>query len=228
MQFFRICSTSRAITLGILLAGSALPGGLMAQESGNDRGWSLRPYVGLSQLSDQSASVSGTGFANGAADIELDSGFVSGLGVSYRYNANLSAEIAWEYRSNDSQVTLADGTRFDDGNYASNVFAINGIYDFASGGAWTPYLGGGLSWIQEIDIDLEGNGPERSFSGDGDFGYQVFAGLRYLLSDNWNLHGELRYTTFDDLDLDGERIQGRFTGLEYRPLTFQVGLSYSF
>ena len=91
------------------------------------------------------------------------------------------------------------------------------------------YVGAGLGWLQEIDIDLEGNGPEQSYSGDGDIGVQLFLGADYALSDAWALQGEVRYARFSDIDLDGEaRAEGSLTGLDYEPLTLQLGIVYRF
>jgi len=196
----------------------------------NDPGsWELRPYFGLSQMSDINASTLSVGSQNGTADIQLDSGFTAGFGVAYNYSEKIAAEIAWEYRSNDSQTTLADGQNFDEGNYASNIFFINGIYSLQQNGKWTPYLGAGLTWIQEVDIDLESNGTEISYSGDGDVGLQVFAGAKYAINPQWSIHGELRYGSNSGIELEGEEgAVGSFTDLDYQPLTVQVGLNYKF
>lgn len=195
----------------------------------DDRGWFLKPNVGLSNLSDLSASVTGIGAFDGSADISTDSGFVAGLGLGYRYNSNWAAEIAWEYRTNDSAVTLSDGTLFSEGDYASNTFFLNGIYSFDSSSAWTPYLGAGISWVQEIDIDLEAGGNELSYSGDGEVGFQVFGGVGYSFNDNWALQAELRYGSITGIELDAESTAlGQFSDLDYQPTTFQMALVYDF
>ncbi len=191
--------------------------------------WSIRPYVGISQMSDLDANTNGVGAQDGIAEVELDSGFTAGLGFAYQYTDNFAAELAWEYRSNDSQTTLADGQVFSEGNYASNIFFINGIYSFNKTNNWTPYLGAGLSWVQEVDIDLETNGTEISYSGDGDTGFQVFAGANYDISPRWAVHGEIRYGTSSGIELEGEEgAVGTFSDLDYKPLTFQVGMTYKF
>lgn len=214
----------RYATLGFLV--TVLPGIVLA---GNE-GWSTRPYIGLSQISDISADTGAIGSVDGKADIDLSGGFTSGLGVAYRYNDRISAEFAWEYRTNDSEVTLADGTRYDDGNYASNLFFVNGFYHLTALAGWEPYVGGGLSWIQEIDIDLETAGTELSYSGSGDIGWQVFAGAARDITEDWSVSGELRYgsTTGIDLDQEGGTGDGSVKGLDYTPLTAQLAAIYHF
>ena len=191
--------------------------------------WFVRPYVGTSQMSDLSADFAQIEGLTGKADIDLDGGFTSGIGLGYRYNQNFAAEFGWEYRSNDSSVNLASTSQFDEGNYASNIFYLNGHYQFAKTGKWQPYVGAGLSWIQEIDIDLERDGEEFSYSGSGDVGYQVFAGVNYDLSEKWALQSEVRYGSISDIDLEPEGDNsGEFKGLDYDTTTFQIGVVYKF
>ncbi len=211
----------------ILVAGCLLAG--FGQAAGAAENWFVRPYVGLSQMSDLSSDFSDIDGLSGDADIDLDTGFTAGIGVGYRYSENLAAEFGWEYRSNDSETLLAGTSEFDDGNYASNIFYLNGHYLFARSGSWQPYLGGGLTWVEEIDIDLERGGNELSYSGDGDIGYQVFAGVNYDLGDSWRLQSELRYGSITDIDLDGEAGDpGGFDGIDYETTTLQFGVVYDF
>lgn len=194
----------------------------------DEAGWYLKPYGGLSQLSDTKGDrVDGTAQW---ADVSVDPGFLAGLGFGYRYNARWAAEVAWEYRTNDSETRLADGTVFDDGNYASNVFFLNGYYYLSPRGKWQPYLGAGLGWVQEIDIDLEGAGPEQSFAGDGDVMLQVFAGVDYAFNDRLSMNLELRYARLSGVDLDAESgpAGGSIEDLDYDPVSLAAGITYRF
>ena len=188
----------------------------------------LKPTVGLSSLSDQSSITTGVGAADGSADISVDSGFAAGLAWGYRYTNNFAAEIAWEYRSNDSQVALADGSVFEEGNYASNAFYLNGYYFPETDKVWQPYIGIGVGFFEEVDIDLESGGVERSFSGDGETSLQFMLGVEYPISPKLDVSAELRYSSATDLSLSGEGIDGQFEGLDYDPLTVQIGLKYRF
>lgn len=191
--------------------------------------WFARPYVGLSQMSDLSSEFSNIDGLSGDADIDLETGFTGGIGIGYRYTDRVAVEFGWEYRSNDSDTTLNNISEFDDGNYASNIFYLNGHYQFEKKDKWQPYVGAGLTWIEEIDIDLERNGEELSYSGDGDVGYQVFAGVNYDLNQAWKLQSELRYGSITDIDLEGEGNDvGEFDGIDYETTTLQIGLVYDF
>jgi outer membrane protein W len=211
------------VSITVALVSSAE---VMASDS--DR-WFLRPYIGLSMISDLNATAIDVDNTSGTARLSLDNGYTGGLGVGYRFNEHLAAELAWEYRSNDSEINFANQALLRNGNYASNIFFLNGHYNFNYYGNWQPYVGAGLSWIQEIDVDFDRNGTESSFSSDGDVGYQVFTGVNYALAAKWRLQTELRYGSISNIELVEEGGGGgRLSGLEYKPFTVQVGLLYLF
>lgn len=226
-------SNSKSTYAGAILLVHAVFCGTAGAQTASDNSqdkWFGRAWGGFSSLSDTSGSSDGFQLdsSTDTLSVNVGGGFAAGAGVGYRFANNFAAELAWEYRSNDSEVDFDGGASFDDGNYASNTFFLNGYYYLASRGAWEPYLGLGLAWVQEIDIDLEGNGPEQSFSGDGDVGVQVFAGASYRISPNWSAQGELRYGRITGLDLTGEGNPGTISDFDYEPLTLQIGLKYDF
>jgi outer membrane protein W len=186
----------------------------------------LRPAFGISSLSNTYGDTTSIGNTNGKADVEPGNGFNAGLGVGYHYTDQLAIELFWEYRSNESETTIADGTQFTEGNYASNIFFLNGHYNFHSGSNWRPYLGAGLGWVQEIDIDLEANGVELSYSGDGHITYQAFTGIDYRLNSRISINAELRYQALSSVDLVEEGGEGSFSSLDYNPITLQLGLTW--
>ena len=221
--------TPRHVILIKLLLLSCTP---FASQNGfaEDAGWSVVPYVGSSLIGDQSGVIEGAqDISDGPLEVQLDDGFVAGLGLRYDYkNSPWSAEFSWEYRSNDSSTTASDGTELPGGNYASNIFAINGRYAFSRKGAVTPWLGSGLMYVQEIDLDSENVDGERSFSSSGAIGLQFMAGIDYSLSSRFYLSSELRYSSITGIDLDEEGGVGRIANLDYQPLTLGVGVGFRF
>jgi opacity protein-like surface antigen len=202
---------------------------LAAPTAGADEGWFVRAYGGISELSDTDGDAVGIDGVDGKADISLDTGFTAGLGAGYRFGNNWAAELAWEYRSNDNETELPSGAVYDDGNYASSTVFLNGYYHFDRSGRWDPYVGAGVGWLQEVDIDLEDASGEISYSGDGDIGFQVFGGVNYHFSEAWAANAEIRYGMFSDLDLEGESdAPGELQSLDYEPLTIQFGIRYAF
>lgn len=211
--------------INTILGMAIISGTVSADESDK---WFVRSHFGFSQASDQSPKANNVGAGISSAEAEVDGGFTSGLGLGYQINEKWAAELGWEYRTNDAEVTLSNGETFTDGNYASNTVYLNGIYSLAKRGKWEPYLGAGLIWVQEIDIDLEEGDFERSFSDSGEIGYQVFAGVSRSINNKWSLQGEVRYGSISSIDLSEEAGDGQLTGLDYKPLTLQLGVKYTF
>ncbi len=197
--------------------------------AGDSQGWYIKPIIGYSNLSDVNAQAQNTPFDSGAIDIQTDSGFVSGLSLGYQYAGPWAAEIGWEYRSNDSSGSVIGGGTFDDGDYAANIFYLNGLYHFPTTSKWQPYLGAGITLVQEIDIDLVANGEELSYSSDGDSGFQVFAGVGRQINDSWLLSAELRVGDLSGIDMESESgADGILSNLDYSTTTLQLGLQYNF
>jgi len=206
---------------------SLILGAPISQAAGT--GWSVVPYVGFSALDDQSPEISADGIAAGEADVSVDGGFTSGLSFRYDYtDSRWTSEFGWEYRSNDSSITAADGTVLPGGNYASNTFYLNGRYALTESRQWTPWVGAGLSLVQEVDLDSEDSNGERSFDDGGAVGFQLMAGVDYDITDRIYLTSELRYSSFTDLELSEESGTGSVSGLDYQPLTVGVGVGFRF
>ncbi len=203
--------------------------GLTITTSAQAQEWFVKPYVGLSQMSDTSGTAQNVNLQSGTADIDLDTGFVAGLSGGYRYQ-QLAVELGWEYRSNDSTTTISETNTYPEGNYASSTFFVNGLYYFTVNDTWQPYVGAGIIWGQEMDIDLELAGNELSYSQSGDIGYQLIGGIEYRLNKQWSIQTEVRYSSLSDIDLtsEGSPATGSIDGLDYHPLTLQAGIRYQF
>jgi outer membrane protein W len=191
-------------------------------------GYFLRPVFGISQLSDTDGQTQDIGATNGNLDISVDGGFNAGLGFGYHYNNNIAVEVFWEYRTNDSEALIDDGTFFEEGNYASNIFYLNGFYFIENESSWSPYVGAGVGYVQEIDIDFEQNGAELSYSDSGSVAYQLFAGLDYKFSKHLLANAEVRYSSVSVGTLEGEENIGSIDDLDYTPITLQIGIKWLF
>jgi opacity protein-like surface antigen len=190
----------------------------------------LKPHAGLSLAQDNDFGQAGVAAAGVTGSGAYDTGFAGGLGIGYRYGNGFSAEIDWEYRSNDNdRIGFSDGTSFSDGNLASSTFYLNGYYTWEKAFAGVrPFVGAGVGWVQEIDLDLEAGGVETSYSGDGDMAWQFMLGAETELAANWRVQGELRYTRVAGVDLAQEGGAGRISDLDYDTWTLGLGIVYDF
>ncbi|MDH3693405.1 MAG: outer membrane beta-barrel protein [Gammaproteobacteria bacterium] len=178
---------------------------------------------GLNGLSDSdldstfSAPVSG----------EYDAGFAAGGAFGYDLGAiRLEGEIM--YRSNDidkgTPGSLPAGTK--PGDFSSLGIGINALYDFDLGGNPNSqaYVGGGLVYLEEIDIDFEAPSGELSYS---DSGYQLIAGARYDLDKPWHLIAEFRYLDAGSVTLNGEGSASERVTSDYDTTSLLFGVGYT-
>ena len=202
-----------------------------AQEDGN---WYVKPALGVSLVSDTNANTSNVDALvspalAGTWDIETDSGFYAGIGLGYEYKSGVRTELYWEYRTNDSSTTTSDGNQTFDGNLASSIFYINAYYPLYRQQNWLIHIGAGLGWVQEIDLDLERDSLESSFSGDNEFAYQLIAQTEYQITSNIRLAGDLRWIDVSSPSLKGEEnALGEVDNIDYNPLSIGLNLQYRF
>ncbi len=211
-------------TLTAIALTAALTSPAVSADS-NAGGYYLKAIGGAGWLADADLDSR----TQGAGEAAFDAGFSGGAALGYDFGRWL-AEVELVYRTNT--LDRVRGTSFDgadDGDFSSLGVGLNGAYQFNLLGnpAVQSYAGAGIVWFQEIDIDFEGEGPERSYSGD-DIGIQVFLGARYALNDRWSLHAEARYLTASGIEMDGEGAAPGSFEADYDRTSVTAGLSYRF
>jgi hypothetical protein len=123
---------------------------------------------------------------------------------------------------------LPQGSRANPTNASTSV-ALNALYEFDWLGSprVRTYVGAGLVYLTEVDIDFEAAGVERSFSGD-DTGWQVLAGARYDFSPQLFFDVGLRYLVASGVKYDGEDgAVGRLVS-DYEPLAISASIGWRF
>ena len=214
--------------IGIILTVSTLiSNAAFADDTGK---WSVKLYGGISTMGDQSIDQTGVPGVGATGTINSDNGFMAGGSVGYNYTNNLSVELAWDYRSNDSKTNFSNGTSFNDGDFASNILFVSGKYTFDTIPQTNlrPYIGAGLGYVQEIDLDLVNGGVEYSYSKNNEMAYQFMTGITYTLTKKIDLDAGLRYVRVDSINLKRENGSGELRNVDYDPLSLAIGLSYKF
>jgi outer membrane protein W len=220
-------SVAAARCAALLALGLGAP--LAHADEVDDSRWSVKALFGATTMSDQRLEFSGSGSTQ-RADAALGSGLLTGAAVGYELTPNWRIEGEFTYQSVDHDglspaVAAAPGT----GNYASTGFALNGLYSFNAFGSERArtYVGLGVAWLTEIDIDFESAGRELSYSG-SDVGVQALAGVRYEFGSRWFLDAGLRYLAASSVELDGEDgAPGRIVA-DYEPWSATLGIGWRF
>ncbi len=211
----------------ILISSLAIGLGLSTPAMGEEAGWYARAHGGLSGLSDADGNFTFEGEQQPATG-KTDTGGFAGIAGGYSFGNGWRTELAWEYRRNDFTGSIGS-IDYPTADFASSIMYLNSVYAFGGNSKWTPYVGAGIAWAQEVDIDFERDGVEQSYSSSGNSGLQVFAGLEYTLSPRWVVSGELRYGNVSSLDLEPESgAPGMINDIDYQHTSLQLGLSYQF
>ncbi len=202
---------------------------LAAADAAAEGPWYATAKFAYSTLDDQGIEYTAAGnTTNGTA--EFDGGFVAGAAGGYRFNDNWRLEGEFMYRTSEIDRAEIPGVgSFTDGDYSSVAIGVNGLYDFNLFGSdkARAYVGAGVAWLQEIDIDFEEGGVENSYSGD-DFGFQVMLGARYDMSERWFLETDVRYFFASDIDMSAEGDAVGNVTADYEPLSITAGFGWRF
>ncbi|MEM1089091.1 MAG: outer membrane beta-barrel protein [Pseudomonadota bacterium] len=194
----------------------------------------VRGHLMVTNPSDDSASaVTENGIDAGSLDASFDAGLGFGGSVGWVFAERFRAEADFTYLSADvDRATLGDGFSADGDNFASTGLGVNLLYhftdDIAGKQGFSPYIGLGVVFLNEIDIDLEGAGVGQGFEdleGD-DVAPQLILGVNRGIGKRWSLGGELRYLAGGGIDLENDAVQIR--DIDYDSLNLGLTLTYWF
>jgi opacity protein-like surface antigen len=220
---------TRGMCMGCL-AGMLTLVGIVGQASAADTDYEgpfVKLFGGLNFALDSDFDGSNsTSFPSGEA--KLDTGSVVGLAGGYRFNRNFAADLEYAYRSNDiDKIEGSAGTKIaDGGDLASVAIMANGYYYFDFAESWSPYVGLGVGFLQEIDSDvrLVGISDQKDLE-DQVFAWQATVGAEVPLNERWRFFGEGRFLSAPGPDLSNSN--GSY-GVDYNNLSLLVGIGYQF
>ena len=213
-----------AVAIALLLAAAPC----RAEDSW--KGVYIDAFGGLSMLSGGDVAQSGT-----ASKGSYDRGFLAGLAVGKQVSSAWALEVEWFYRSNEVEsMTGGPFSGVIDGDFASTNLMFNAVRTFGTDSAGTgasrgfrPYLGLGIGFMQEVDIDLTVGGVEQEYSDNWVPAFQVMAGALYPVSGKLSAFVELRYHHAGSPKLD-PRSGGATVEADYNGVTAHLGLRHSF
>lgn len=188
-------------------------------------------YVGSNMLNDKKISQTGVASSGAIGDFSFSSGWIAGGALGYYFTNNLATEIGWDYRTNElNKANFSDGKNFNEGDFASNILFLNNYYNFNPiiKNKLRPYVGLGLGFVEEIDIDLNSGGIENSYSSNNNLTYQLIAGVAYSLNKDWDLTTDLRYMRINNITLKNEKGAGELRRIDYNPVSLSLGVMYKF
>jgi outer membrane protein W len=194
--------------------------------SADKPGLYVSAYGGSSTLGSTTVTESRAGFGVLDGKAKFGSGFGAGGALGYRYGNGLAAELAWDYRGHDLKRV---GNTAVAGDFASTVLFVNGYYRFEKLAGVRPFVGAGLGYITEIDMDITRSANEREYSRRGGLALQAMVGGEVDLSERWSVSGDLRWSqmntgTFKSSDADSSLTNKP----KYAPVSLNFGVTYRF
>lgn len=219
-----LCFCKRTVFASLCLVGLTVGASERVWAEGAD-GLYASVYGGIGSLAETNVSLG----AGGEGDVDFDPSFTGGGAIGYAWSHwRLEGEIT--YRTNEtSGAANSLPTGSERGDFSSLGIAVNALreFDLIPGDRAKTYLGLGLVYVQEIDIDFELGSNEVSFS-DSELGVQLIGGAAYRLGERWDLLTELRYLPLGGVSLDGERSSDGSVNAGYDHWSLNVGLRYRF
>ncbi|MDP2284708.1 MAG: OmpW family outer membrane protein [Pseudohongiella sp.] len=208
-------------------AVTAMP--VVAQSEARD--WYVTAYAQASRLNSSTFDEIGNANLGTGLKAAFDAGLGLGGDVGFRYGNGWAAEFEWNWRRHDLKSLSGRGSAaVTEGDFASNILFVNGLRRFVRPeDGWVPYVGVGLGWVQEIDLDLNAGATERAWSKQGDIGVQLIGGVEFPLADAWSLTADVRLLRLGKQELSAEEgATGRLAKPAYNPLSVQIGVRRRF
>jgi opacity protein-like surface antigen len=166
-----------------------------------------------------------------SVELETQGGFALDAGIGYDFGA-IRTELTYVYNrigvDDISRNNNWKSVRTNGGN--QNGIMASAYWDISTGTRWTPYIGGGIGWINQsmgnntLHKTNNGNVVRRINTGSGNddlFGWQAKAGVAYGVNWNTDIYAEAVYqgaesfrtgrTSWDALDNNwGFKIGARY------------------
>ncbi|MGB3379292.1 MAG: OmpA family protein [Allopontixanthobacter sediminis] len=223
----------RKLVIGMAMASTALASPALAR----DGQWYVEVGGGPMIVEDFDFDVND---GTDTISVDSDAGYDFGGLVGYDFGAfRLEAEAS--YRESDSSSVIVgpggvptgptgnsgSGTFEALGDLNALSFMLNGLVDFGDDDGLQGFVGGGAG-VARVDGNstISSNGPGVFDDSDSGFAYQVLAGVRAPLTENWDVGLRYRFFTAPDvglIDSLGRDLDGR-----YRSHSILGTLTYNF
>lgn len=159
--------------------------------------------IGGSWANDVTGNVNRRNKPNRNVELETEGGFSLDAGIGYDFGA-FRTELTYVYNrtavDDISRSRNWESTRTNGGN--QNGIMASAYWDINTGTRWTPYIGGGIGWINQsmgnntLEKTRNGNVVNRINTGSGSddlFGWQAKAGVAYGVNWNTDIYAEAVY-----------------------------------
>lgn len=153
-------------------------------------GWYGSVNAGVAFVPDSDVDFTFSDMGSGTGELSYDTGYTVGGALGYMMDQfRVEGEVS--YQSSGIDIFSAYGeSESVSGDITALTFLVNGYFDFATGGPWTPYITAGLGY-SNVEVDSDD---------DNLFTYQLGVGIGYAMNEKitWDLR--YRYLGFEDYE----------------------------
>lgn len=193
--------------------------------------WYATANLGLGTLSDETLTYDDGAGGGDSVNASYENSFVGGGTLGYRFANGWSLEGEITYRRNELEPVDVPGLgTFTEGDFASLGFGVNALYrfNFGDSGKWSGYVGPGVVYLQEIDIDFDSESQEEiSFESD-DTAFQLKFGARYDFSERWFAEAGATYLTSSGVRMELPEDPSQTIETDYNHWTIAAGIGFRF
>ncbi len=222
----------RKLAIGLALASTALASPALAR----DDQWYVGVDGGAIIVEDPQLDIAGV---NDAASLDTKTGYDFGGVVGYDFGGfRLESEVSYREAdvgsfssatrqiTGDASTALQPGGTYAVGGDANALsFFVNGLLDFGDDDGIQGFVGGGVG-VSRVDVQAVLGGPSWLDDSDTGFAWQVLAGVRAPISDNWDVGLKYRFFNADKVNLV-DRL-GRSVDTRFRSHSIMGSLIYNF
>jgi opacity protein-like surface antigen len=209
-------------------------------------GWYLRGDIGYKIWADPDVDWDDTSaIGDEFDDPDLDDTFMVGVGVGYKFNNWLRADLTLDYEfpadfeaTTECPAPCGGGpaeTHIESAEISAATALANVYLDLGNYSGFTPYVGAGagVAYVMVDDITTEAPGGSTDW-GDADdwnFAWALMAGLAYQFSPSLALDVGYRYLNLGEVSSDTIAAgtgDGDFTYDDLQAHEIRVGMRYTF
>ena len=217
-----------ALALAATVAGATLPA-----RAGDENGNVMVRVLGTVVDPDSSATVKAGGIVIPGADAEVSTEVIPALTLSYFMNQNWALELFCCFAKHEVEGKGSINNLNEIADTWIFPPAVTLQYHFTDMGAWKPYVGAGVQYINFFDTGTGDNVlGASSVDIDDAFGFTLQAGVDISIGNGWSLNADVKKTWLNtDITWRNNAALGGIdvTGdADVDPWIFSAGLGYRF
>ena len=168
--------------------------------AGSEGSWYFKPSIAINNIDDITVPANFLDLGFSAFTVEFDKSTSLSLGFGFHITENVRLEFGYFESDNDikNSDVLGVGSNV---TLEQETISIVALLDFATGSAFTPYVGGGIA-IMDSKLTYTG----YSSPGSDDTTMIFCMGLDWALNGNMDIYAEYRMSTPTYEHLDGSNI----------------------